>query len=68
VAFYLKKIEGTAVFIAAVITEAIICILGYFDVIAYLWLNAIGAVLLIVIAWLISAGAPSKSPTVGETF
>jgi len=68
VAFYLKKIKGTAVFIAAVITEAIICILGYFDVIAYLWLNAIGAVLLIVIAWLISAGAPSKSPPVGETF
>ncbi|MFS2187725.1 sodium:solute symporter [Mucilaginibacter sp. Mucisp84] len=67
VAFYLKKIKGTAVFIAAVITEAIICILGYFDAIAYLWLNAIGAVLLIVIAWLISK-APSKSPPVGETF
>ncbi|QEM06073.1 sodium:solute symporter [Mucilaginibacter rubeus] len=68
VAFYLKKIKGTAVFIAAVITEAIICILGYFDVIAYLWLNAIGALLLIVIAVLISVAAPSKSPPVGETF
>lgn len=68
VAFYLKKIKGTAVFIAAVITEAIICILGYFDVIAYLWLNAIGALLLIVIAVLINVAAPSKSPPVGETF
>ncbi|WPU98301.1 sodium:solute symporter [Mucilaginibacter sp. cycad4] len=54
VAFYLKKIKGTAVFIAAVITEAIICILGYYNLIAYLWLNAIGAVLLIIIAWVIN--------------
>ncbi|MEO3402724.1 sodium:solute symporter [Mucilaginibacter sp. CAU 1740] len=54
VAFYLKKISGTAVFIAAIITEAIVCALGYFDVIAYLWLNAIGALLVIVIAALIN--------------
>jgi Na+/proline symporter len=67
VAFYLKKIKGTAVFIAAIITEAIICVLGYYNVIAYLWLNAIGAILLIIIAWIINK-APSKSPPVGETF
>jgi SSS family transporter len=67
VAFYLKKIKGTAVFIAAIITEAIICILGYYNLIAYLWLNAIGAILLIIIAWIINK-APSKSPPVGETF
>jgi SSS family transporter len=67
VAFYLKKIKGTAVFIAAIITEAIICVLGYYNVTAYLWLNAIGAILLIIIAWIINK-APSKSPPVGETF
>ncbi|HEX8021842.1 sodium:solute symporter [Mucilaginibacter sp.] len=67
VAFYLKKIKGTAVFIAAIITEAIICLMGYYNVIAYLWLNAIGAILLIIIAWIINK-APSKSPPVGETF
>ncbi|MFC0516716.1 sodium:solute symporter [Mucilaginibacter angelicae] len=66
VAFYLKKINGTAVFIAAIITEAIICLLGYFNVIAYLWLNAIGAILVILIAMLISAATPSKSHPVGE--
>ncbi|WEA03812.1 sodium:solute symporter [Mucilaginibacter sp. SJ] len=66
VAFYLKKIKGTAVFIAAVITEAIICILGYFDAIAYLWLNAIGALLLIVIAWVISVMVPPKSASTQE--
>ncbi|UOE49913.1 sodium:solute symporter [Mucilaginibacter sp. SMC90] len=64
VAFYLKKIRGTAVFIAAIITEAIICLMGYYNVIAYLWLNAIGAILLIIIAWVINK-APSKSPPVG---
>jgi SSS family transporter len=66
VAFYLKKIKGTAVFIAAVITEAIICILGYFDVIAYLWLNAIGVILLIIIAWVINMMTPAKPLAIRE--
>jgi Na+/proline symporter len=59
VAFYFKKIKGTAVFIAAIISELIICILGFYDIIAYLWLNAIGCFLVIIIAWLIN-------PTVRE--
>jgi Na+/proline symporter len=54
VAFYLKKIRGTSVFIAAVLTEIIICIMGYYQVIAYLWLNAIGCILLIIIAGIIN--------------
>jgi SSS family transporter len=54
VAFYLKKIRGTSVFIAAVITEIIICIMGYYQVIAYLWLNAIGCILLIIIAGILN--------------
>jgi len=53
-AFYLKKIKGTAVFIAAIITEIIICIMGFYEVIAYLWLNAIGCFLVIIIAALIN--------------
>ncbi|MEO6151468.1 MAG: sodium:solute symporter [Mucilaginibacter sp.] len=53
VAFYLKKIKGSAVFIAAVITEAVICVMGYYKVVAYLWLNAIGCLLVILIAFLI---------------
>ncbi|MGZ3874796.1 MAG: sodium:solute symporter, partial [Mucilaginibacter sp.] len=50
VAFYLKKIRGNAVFIAAVITEAIVCVLGITDKVAYLWLNAIGCILVILIS------------------
>nr|WP_294796043.1 sodium:solute symporter [uncultured Mucilaginibacter sp.] len=49
-AFYIKKIKGSAVFIAAVISEIVICICGYYEVVAYLWLNAIGCILVIVLA------------------
>jgi Na+/proline symporter len=62
VAFYLKKIKGNAVFIAAVLTEVVICLLGYFDVIAYLWLNAIGCILVIIIAYILNGLIPQKSP------
>jgi SSS family transporter len=54
VAFYLKKIKGTPVFIAAVITEALICVMGYYDAVAYLWLNAIGCIGVIIIAWVLN--------------
>lgn len=50
VAFYVKRVGATAVFIAAVITEAVICIMGYFGWVAYLWLNPIGCLLVILIA------------------
>jgi len=53
VAFYIKKISGTPVFIAAVITEAIICCLGFNKTVAYLWLNPIGCFLVIIIAGII---------------
>jgi SSS family transporter len=54
VAFFLKKIKGSAVFIAAVISEILICTLGYYDVVAYLWLNAIGCILVVMIASVIN--------------
>lgn len=50
VAFYVKHVQGRAVFIAAIITEIIICIMGYFNTVAYLWLNLIGCLLVIGIA------------------
>jgi Na+/proline symporter len=60
VAFYLKRIRGSSVFIAAIITELTICVMGYYKVIAYLWLNAIGCILLIIIAGLINLLVPAK--------
>ncbi|GAA4924351.1 sodium:solute symporter family transporter [Mucilaginibacter defluvii] len=50
VAFYFKRIKGPAVFWAAIITEAIICLMGYYQVVAYLWLNAIGCLTVVAIA------------------
>ncbi|KAA3631895.1 MAG: sodium:solute symporter [Bacteroidetes bacterium] len=55
VAFFMKWIRGRATFLAAIITEVIVLIifaLRFFDVftIAYLWLNAIGCLVTMVIA------------------
>lgn len=55
VAFYLKKVKGTAVFYAALITEAFIVCAWLMDLMAFLWLNAIGCLLLMTLASLIQA-------------
>ena len=65
VAFYLKTIRGNAVFIAAMVTEVAVCVLGYFDLVAYLWLNAIGCLLVIFIATLLNYFMPQKQVVVG---
>ena len=62
VAFYLKEVKGRAVFTAAIITEVAICIFGYFDAVAYLWLNAVACILLIILAYIINKLLPQKSP------
>lgn len=53
VAFYIKRINGNAVFIAALLAEAIVLIVKYLDIIAFLWLNVIGAAAVIFFACLI---------------
>ena len=52
VAFYLKHVNGRAVFYAAILTEVVVCICGYQKVVAYLWLNVIGCLLVVIFAWL----------------
>ncbi|WP_392347518.1 sodium:solute symporter [uncultured Polaribacter sp.] len=55
-AFFFKKVNGNAVFIAALITQVLICLIFYFGIynleaqgldpiISYLWLNFIGCIL-----------------------
>jgi SSS family solute:Na+ symporter len=53
VAFYIKKIGGHAVFIAAIIAEIIVLGLFKFTDIPYLWFNVVGCVLVIIIALII---------------
>jgi SSS family solute:Na+ symporter len=52
VAFYLKKVQGRAVFYAAIVAEALVCICGYNKWVAYLWLNLIGCLLVVIFALL----------------
>jgi len=50
VAFYFKKIGGSATFTAAIITEVIVFSCWMMDLMAFLWLNVLGCMLVILIA------------------
>lgn len=61
VAFYLKKVKGTPTFIAALIVEVFVVLLFFNESIphlhwlpdiSFLWLNAIGAIGVILLSWL----------------
>jgi Na+/proline symporter len=62
VAFYMKRISGTPVFIGAIISEGIILYLGLSKTVAYLWLNPIGCFLVMIVAYLINKFIQQKSP------
>ena len=62
VAFYVKRVKGTATFIAALIMEAFVVVLffneripfmGFLPDISFLWMNAIGALGLVLLALLL---------------
>lgn len=53
VAFYMKRVGGTAVFWAALLAEAFIAAAWWFDLTAFLWLNVIGCVLVMMFSWII---------------
>jgi SSS family transporter len=53
VAFYLKSIRGNTVFVAAIITELAIVLLWYFNAMAFLWLNVVGCLGVMLISQLI---------------
>lgn len=61
VAFYMKRIGGTAVFIAALIAEAFIVYAWITDLTAFLWLNVIGCVLVMLFAWAIQSIINSRT-------
>ncbi len=55
IAFFFKRIGGTAAFIGAVTGEAVILLLFCFSNIAYLWFNVIGCVVVVITALLCTA-------------
>lgn len=50
IAFYIKRLNGSATFIGALLAELIVLCLFFFTTIPYLWFNFIGCMLVIVFA------------------
>ena len=61
-AFFIKYVQSNAVFVAALITQAIIVLLWLFDIMPFLWLNLVGCALVMLIAFLLqtSIHSPEK--------
>jgi len=54
-AFFFKKVKGNAVFTAALITQVIVVIVWYINLMPYLWLNLFGCLLVILLATIIQS-------------
>ncbi len=52
-AFFFKFVRGNAVFVAAIVTQVLVIFGWYLDWMSYLWLNAFGCVLVILLAMLV---------------
>ena len=63
VAFYLKHVKGNAIFISAVVIEIGILLMGWKSPIAFLWLNAIGALGVVILAIILQAFFNKKPAT-----
>ncbi len=50
VAFYLKKIGGSATFWAAIMTEVVVFACWHANILAFLWLNVVGCLLVMIFA------------------
>ena len=61
VAFWFRSIKANALFYAALIAEVFVIAIYRADIISFLWLNAIGAVLVIVIGLLLQPLIKTKS-------
>ncbi len=53
-AFYIKRAGANAVFIAAVITELCVIVIYKLDIVSFLWLNVIGAIMVMAISLLLA--------------
>jgi Na+/proline symporter len=71
VAFYIKQVKGTATFIAAITVEIFIVLLFFNDQlpflswlpdISFLWLNAVGALGVVILSWLIQLFMSRRDP------
>ncbi|MFT7247910.1 MAG: hypothetical protein ACI97P_000684, partial [Arcticibacterium sp.] len=61
VAFYSKNIGAQAIFYSALISQVLIILTWKFDLVAYLWLNPIGCLLVFCFAWTFQQFMPQRS-------
>jgi len=60
VAFYVKFVKARAVFWSAVVTQLTIFYIYYLDIVSFLWLNFIGAMLTIILGVLLQSVLKTK--------
>ncbi len=65
VAFYLKKVQSNAVFVAAILGELIVIaffLMDKYNIIGlgFLWLNVVGALAVVILAWIAQQLMPSQ--------
>lgn len=64
VAFYLKKLNGTPVFVAALVTEIVVIIVYILNVVSFLWLNVIGCTGVVLFALILQELSGKKKEAV----
>ena len=52
-AFFLRKVKGTAVFWGAIVAEAVVLVIYLAKLVAFLWLNVIGALTVMLVAFIV---------------
>ncbi|MGB3105645.1 sodium:solute symporter [Sphingobacterium siyangense] len=62
VAFYMKKIQGKAVFLAAILSEIMVIAVWTMNKIPFLWLNLIGCLAVMLIAYIVQLGVKAARP------
>ena len=60
-AFFVKYVKSKATFVAALITQVIVIIVWYIDIMPYLWLNLFGCALVMGLALLLQVSMGSKN-------
>ncbi|MBT8255848.1 MAG: sodium:solute symporter, partial [Bacteroidia bacterium] len=57
-AFFIKFVKSRATFISAIITQIVVGVVWYVDILPYLWLNALGCILVMVLAMILQTIFP----------
>jgi Na+/proline symporter len=61
IGFFFKKIKANSVFNSALTTQIIIFIIFYLDIVGYLWLNFIGSLLTVMLAYILQILAKEQN-------